>query len=646
METIGSFQMRWIKALASCAVYFALACANLPAQTSGITRFSDVVTHLEAKVAPETLGPGQTGVLTISFDVAKGWHTYPTVQVDPAAESSINVFRFPNTADVIFVGEIKEPKFEVKAEAGVKEFREVQGHAVWEKTFIVRPDAVAGAKKIKMTATILVCNDRGSCLTPQKKELELALSVANAKPSPVAEKYRAEFEKTLRGLAANKPADDDPPYDPFNQDKPPYWQAEKKVAPTTNGITLPPTPNPDDAAKPTASAKNPSVEPSNKVGTLSQPTAEAYQKDMRELAERFVEEAPPESGVLGFVLAGIFWGAVSLITPCVFPMIPITVSFFLKQSEKQNHRPLTMAAVYCATIVVVMTLAALLLLSFFRSLSINPYMNFAMGALFVAFALSLFGMYEIELPAGLAQFTSAREGQGGLIGTMFMALTFTILSFACVAPFLGGFGGTAGTGNLSWFARALGALAFAATFASPFFLLALFPSLLKKMPKSGTWLNSVKVVMGFLELAAALKFFRLGEVVLHTPTLFTYDFCLAIWVAICLLCGLYLLNFYKLPHDTPLENLGVPRLLMSMLFLGLGFYMLPALFKYDADGEKQRPSGAIYAWIDSFLLPDSVQGKGALAWSGDLKSAVEEALDDRRKTGQPKLLFVDVTGKS
>src|SRR5205823_4644261 len=140
---------------------------------------------------------------------------------------------------------------------------------------------------------------------------------------------------------------------------------------------------------------------------------------------------------------------------------------------------------------------AMLLLSTFRWLSINPIMNFAMGALFIFFALSLFGMYEIELPSGFARFTSAREGQGGLIGTVFMALTFTILSFACVAPFLGGFGGTASLAGLNWAEQFLGALVFSTTFAAPFFVLALFPSLLKKMPKSGGWLNSVKVVMGF-----------------------------------------------------------------------------------------------------------------------------------------------------
>src|ERR1700735_5471796 len=191
---------------------------------------------------------------------------------------------------------------------------------------------------------------------------------------------------------------------------------------------------------------------------------------MESMAGKTISAPDVNSGIdlWGFILAGIFWGAISLVTPCVFPMIPITVSFFLKQSEKKHHRPLLMASVYCATIVIVLALAALLLLNTFRWLSINPILNFAMGGLFVFFALSLFGMYEIELPSGLARFTAAREGKGGFIGTLFMALTFTIISFACVAPFLGGFGGTAASSGLTWTHRILGGLAFSITFASPF----------------------------------------------------------------------------------------------------------------------------------------------------------------------------------
>src|SRR5262249_9670782 len=174
------------------------------------------------------------------------------------------------------------------------------------------------------------------------------------------------------------------------------------------------------------------------------------------------------------------------------------------------------------------------------------------------------------------------------------------------------------------------------TFASPFFVLALFPALLKKMPKSGSWLNTVKVVMGFLEFAAALKFFRSSELVLlDKPVLFTYDLVLGLYVALALLCGLYLLGVYRLPHDSPQEHVSVPRLLFSMAFLGLGFYLMPGLFKSGEARANQRPNGAIFAWLDSFLLPD---GRSHLPWTGDLDQGLKEAL------AQGKRVFVDFTG--
>ncbi len=355
------------------------------------------------------------------------------------------------------------------------------------------------------------------------------------------------------------------------------------------------------------------------------------------------ERQQADEGLWAFMLAGMFWGFVSLITPCVFPMIPITVSFFLKQSEKEHHKPVTMALVYCGTIVVVLTFAAAALLSFFRVLSVNPVMNLGLGLLFIFFALSLFGMYEIELPSFLARYTSERENRGGMVGTIFMALTFTIISFACVAPFLGGFGGTAAGSSRPIWHTILGGLAFSLTFASPFFFLALFPTLLKAMPKSGAWLNSVKVVMGFLELAAAFKFFRAGELrLVPVPTIFTFDLVLGMWIALCFLCGAYLLGLYRLPHDSQQDHLGVPRMLFSFLFLGLGLYLLPGLFVKPTEDEQPRPSGAVFAWVNAFLLPEIKDD----TWTGNLEDALAQARDYRRRTGKPKFVFVDFTGIS
>lgn len=374
---------------------------------------------------------------------------------------------------------------------------------------------------------------------------------------------------------------------------------------------------------------------------------EDYKKKMGALAERFTGGAAgdSDSDLLGFLLVGAFFGAISLITPCVFPMIPITVSFFLKQSEKENHQPIVMATVYSLTIVVVLTLAASLMLSIFRLLSIHPITNYVIGGLFIFFALSLFGMYEIELPQSLAQYTSEHEGKGGLVGTIFMALTFTIISFACVAPFLGGFG--AAVSNRPFWHNILGGLAFAIPFAAPFFFLALFPSLLRALPKSGSWLNSVKVVMGFLEFAAAFKFFRQAELIHSSanPTFFTFDFVLGIWVALCILCAVYLIGLFRLPHDTPEEHVGVPRLLFGIAFLGLAVYLTPALFKVNSAGQPQRPGGVVYAWIDSFLLPESIEGDDEMPHTGSLEHAIKLALEEAKKADEPaKRIFIDFTG--
>jgi thiol:disulfide interchange protein DsbD len=165
---------------------------------------------------------------------------------------------------------------------------------------------------------------------------------------------------------------------------------------------------------------------------------------------------------------------------------------------------------------------------------------------------------------------------------------------------------------------------------------------LRKLPRSGGWLNVVKVVMGFLEMAAALKFFRTAELrLLATPELFTYDFVLGLWVAMALVCGLYLLNVFRLGHDEVLESVGTPRMVWGLLFLGLAFYILPGMFKGGPDGERQRPGGAVFAWIDAFLLPEPGQGgsmHGDLRWTANLPQAIAQARTQQKK------VFVDFTG--
>jgi thiol:disulfide interchange protein DsbD len=567
----------------------------------------------EASFEPKEARPGDMVTWKLTMNTAPGWHTYPTRQVDPRAASTINELKWENEGGLRRIGALQEPsgKPELDPVLGFKIVKH-KGQVVWTQRFQVPPDAKPGQTTVTARLKAQVC--QASCITGTV-ELAAPLTILEGSPLPPG----ALNAPSGRGAGTDSAIILD------------------AVASLTKEIQAL-----QEAIK-NGTAARPAEQP---TGTGQPNTREDYEVIIAKLeGNGRASQTQTNSDLLPFLLTGALWGFISLVTPCVFPMIPITVSFFLKQSEKEHHRPITNALVYCATIVVVLTIAAVSLLSTFQTLSQNPLMNFGLGALFVFFALSLFGMYEIELPAGLARFTSAREGQGGLVGTMFMALTFTIVSFACVAPFLGGFAGTA-VQSRPLYHIVLGGLAFAATFASPFFLLALFPSFLKKLPKSGSWLNSVKVVMGFLELAAALKFLRAGELYLlqgGTPAFFTYDLVLGMWVAMCVLCGLYLLGIYRLPHDTPIEHLSVSRLLFSLLFVSLGFYFLPALF-HGPEGEKQRPGGQIFAWVDSFLLPEPDEGKGELPWSKDLKQTLAKAREQQQMTGQRRLVFIDFTG--
>jgi thiol:disulfide interchange protein len=345
------------------------------------------------------------------------------------------------------------------------------------------------------------------------------------------------------------------------------------------------------------------------------------------------ESAGADQSVWGFMVVSMGAAFLMLLTPCVFPMIPITVSFFLKQSEKEHHNALLTAGVYSLTIIVVLTGAVFVLSKTVVTLANDPWLNLALGAVLVFFALSLFGMYEIELPSFLSRFTSAREGQGGMLGAIFMALTFTLTSFTCTGPFLGPLLVAAKESQLGGFKLFMGCLAYSVTFAAPFFFLALFPRMLKSLPKSGGWLNAIKVVMGFLELAAALKFIANTDLALNPgdPMLFSYDSVLCAWIALSVACSMYLFGIYRLPHDSPSDHVGVVRMLFASIFLGLAVYMIPALWRVT-------PQGFIGKGLVAFLPLDT---RADLDWYRDPNEAWEQATRD---PNNPTPIFIDFTG--
>ena len=285
-------------------------------------------------------------------------------------------------------------------------------------------------------------------------------------------------------------------------------------------------------------------------------------------------------GFFPFILLALSMGFLSLLTPCVFPMIPITVSFFIKRGESKKGTPLSNALIYAGGIVATFSLLGFILAltlgaSGANQLAANPWVNLFIASLFIYFALSLFGMYEIDIPDKLKQLSLRQESRDGIIGTIFMAVTFTLTSFTCTVQFVGLLLVAASQGQ--WFWPMIGMIVFSSAFASPFFLLALFPQYLASLPKSGGWLNSTKVVMGFLEMAAAFKFISNTDLVWGWG-FFSHNIVLAIWAVLMILCGVYLLGKIRFPHDSPVEFLSTGRLGISMSFLVFGLYLSSGLY--------------------------------------------------------------------
>ena len=297
-------------------------------------------------------------------------------------------------------------------------------------------------------------------------------------------------------------------------------------------------------------------------------------------------ERTAEQGIIPLMIASALGGLLALVMPCVWPMVPITVNFFVKQGQANKEKggsTTGLAVTYCLAIIGVFT-AVGVFCSFFLSatalpkLANNPWLNFGVAGLFFAFGLSLLGLFEVRLPNALLNASAKGEGRGGLIGVVFMALTLTITSFTCTFPVVGGLLVMASAGQ--FFYPIIGLATFSTVLALPFFLLALSPGLLSKVPKSGDWMNAVKVVGGLVEIGAAFKFLNTAELAFSTPDNAWIDaeFILTAWVVLAAVCGFYLLGFFRTDHDHAEVKVGPGRMVLGICFLGMALYLAPALF--------------------------------------------------------------------
>ena len=318
-----------------------------------------------------------------------------------------------------------------------------------------------------------------------------------------------------------------------------------------------------------------------------------------------------DRSLLAIFVIAFFSGFAALLTPCVFPMIPMTVSFFTKQS-KNRAVGIKNAIIYGLSIVIIYVLLGSLVSAVFgadalNALSTNVWFNIIFFVLLVVFAVSFLGAFEIMLPNSWANKVDTKADKGGLIGIFFMALALAIVSFSCTGPIVGTLLVQAAAGG-NQVGPIVGMLGFSLALAIPFTLFAAFPGWLNSLPKSGGWLNTVKVVLGFLELALAFKFLSNADLVLQLHLLEREVF-LAIWIAIFGVLAFYLFGKIQLPHDSPLTHISVGRLSLGLLSLTFTIYMIPGLWGAPLNLISAFPPAQHYS--ESPYGVGSSQGSGA-----------------------------------
>ncbi len=273
-------------------------------------------------------------------------------------------------------------------------------------------------------------------------------------------------------------------------------------------------------------------------------------------------------------------GLLAVVTPCVFPLVPVTVSFFLKKSKTRTEG-LSNAITYSLSIILIYTIPAIILTLIFGdkilyTISTSAISNLIFFLIFMVFAISFFGAFELQLPNSWANKADSKAGKGGFTGIFFMALTLVIVSFSCTGPIVGTLLGQTSSQGIAM-APIIGMFGFGLGLALPFSLFAFFPSMLQSLPKSGGWLNSVKVCFGFIELALGLKFLSNVDLIYHWRLL-DREIFLVLWIVIALFMGLYLLGKIKFSHDSPLPHISVPRLFFAIATFSFGLYLLPGLW--------------------------------------------------------------------
>ncbi|MBP1617854.1 MAG: Protein-disulfide reductase [Bacteroidetes bacterium] len=486
--------------------------------------------------ASRSTGVGEAE-LVLTATIENGWHLYSQFIAEggPVPTS----FKFEKSADYELVGKVKETSTVIKAfeKAFNMDIAYFANKAVFVQKIKLKKSQVA----VKGSVEFMVCNDE-QCLPPDEHPFTISL------------------------------------------------KDDKVAAATTENATTSPVA--------TAAKADSAATASAALDSVSPDTAKASVADTTKVASTTSQKSQGDKMSLWAIfLAGLGGGFAAFFMPCIFPMVPFTVSFFTKKSSNRSQG-IIKALIYAFSIIVIYVGLGLLITILFGSdalnaLSTNGIFNFAFFLLLVVFAASFLGAFEITLPSKWVNKADQNSEKGGLLGIFFMAATLALVSFSCTGPIIGTLlFQAAALGQYT--GPAIGMLGFAIALALPFTLFAMFPSWLKSMPKSGGWLNSIKVVLGFLELALALKFLSNVDLAYHWNW-FDREIFLVLWIVIFGMLGFYLLGKLRFPHDSEVKTISVFRLFLAIITLSFTMYMIPGLW------------GAPLRSIAAFLPPPQTQ---------------------------------------
>lgn len=499
-------------------------------------------------VQQKQVSPTEVEVI-FTAKIDQGWHVYSTnLPADGPTSASLHVDKAEGVTPVGKLTtrgkelNVYDKTFEMKLRYFENSVGFVQRYKITAKTYSIKGYLEYGA-----------CNDE-MCLPPTQVEFNFKGNGPASAPAATPTAANAETEKTMTA-------------------------ATDVAADGLSALT----------AMTADTAKKADVLPADTAGALSQENAQVnadvnlWQPVIKELSAFNSTKDSTNSSLWSIFFMGILGGFIALLTPCVWPIIPMTVSFFLKRAKDDRKKGIRDAVTYGLSIIVIyMGLATLVTWAFgpqkLNELATNAPFNVFFFLLLVVFAFSFFGWFELRLPSSWGNAVDNKaSATTGLLSIFLMAFTLSLVSFSCTAPVVGLLLVQAATSG-DWVAPAVGMFGFALALALPFTFFALFPTLLKKAPKSGSWMNMIKVVLGFIELAFSLKFLSVADLAYGWHILDRETF-LSIWIVLFGLLGLYLIGKLKFPHDDPEQKaMPVPAIMLGLCSLAFSVYMLPGLW--------------------------------------------------------------------